>query len=52
MFNDELKFEEALISYLTQNAGWSKNVLKFKNEEQLIQNWAKILFDNNRDIDR
>ncbi|AGI47816.1 type I site-specific deoxyribonuclease, HsdR family [Thermoplasmatales archaeon BRNA1] len=29
-----------------------KEVLKYKDEKQLIDNWATILFENNRDIDR
>ena len=50
-FNDELKFEEALINLLFEK-GWEPEVLKYQTEEQLIQNWANILFENNRDIDR
>lgn len=50
-FTSELQFEEALITYLFDK-GWENKVLKYKNEEELIQNWADILFENNRDIDR
>ena len=50
-FNDELEFEKALISLLFEK-GWEKNVLKYQTEEDLIKNWADILFENNRDIDR
>lgn len=51
-FNDELKFEAALIELLHTKYGWEKEVLKYPTEEQLIANWAKILFENNRSIDR
>ena len=50
-FNDELKFEKDVINLLTEN-GWEKEVLKNKTEEDLIQNWANILFENNNVIDR
>ncbi|MCP4049533.1 MAG: type I restriction endonuclease subunit R, partial [bacterium] len=29
-----------------------KEVIKYPTEEDLLQNWANILFENNRDIDR
>ena len=32
--------------------GWEKEVLKNYSEQDLLQNWANILFENNRDIDR
>ena len=50
-FNKELEFEEALITALQSN-GWEKQVIKNPTEEDLIQNWANILFENNREIDR
>lgn len=50
-FNDELEFEKALITLLFDK-GWEPEVLKNKTEEQLIENWASILFENNRGIDR
>lgn len=50
-FNKESDFEEALIKILSEK-GWEKKVLKNYTEEQLIQNWANILFENNRGIDR
>jgi type I restriction enzyme, R subunit len=50
-FNNELDFEEALIKKLF-NKGWDSNVLKYKTEQDLIDNWAEILFKNNRSIDR
>lgn len=50
-FNKELAFESALINLLFEK-GWEKNVLKNKTEKELLQNWADILFENNRGIDR
>ena len=47
----EAEFEEALIKALTKK-GWEKVVIKNPSEKVLLENWAKILFDNNRDIDR
>ena len=50
-FQREADFEEALIKVLANN-GWESNVLKNPTEQDLIKNWANILFDNNRGIDR
>jgi len=50
-FTREADFENALIAEL-KNKGWEHEVLKNPNEVDLLQNWATILFDNNRDIDR
>lgn len=50
-FSREADFEEAIIKILSEK-GWEKAVLKNYTEQQLIQNWADILFENNRDIDR
>ncbi len=49
-FNDELSFEKALIDLLT-NKGWSPDIIQNPTEEDLIQNWMKILSDNNCDRD-
>lgn len=51
IFNKEAEFEAALIELLTQK-GWEKEIVKYPTEEDLIDNWAKILFENNRGIDR
>lgn len=51
VFNKESDFEEALIKILSEK-GWEKEVLKNYSEKDLLQNWANILFENNRDIDR
>ena len=50
-FIKESEFEEALIQLLG-NKGWEKEVLKHPTEKDLIKNWSKILYDNNRGIDR
>ena len=50
-FKYESDFEEALIKVLS-NKGWEKEVIKYPKEKDLLENWAKILFDNNRGIDR
>lgn len=46
-FSSEAQFEDALIKML-QQYGWEREVLKNPTEQQLIQNWANILFENNR----
>ena len=51
-FVKESDFEEALTQTLKQH-GWGENdVIMYPTEERLIQNWAEILYDNNRSIDR
>lgn len=50
-FEKEADFEEAMIRVLA-NSGWEKEVLRYPAEQDLIRNWAKILYDNNRGIDR
>ena len=49
-FIKELAFEKALTEHLLHH-GWNE-VLKNPTEEQLVQNWASILYDNNRSIDK
>lgn len=49
-FTTEAEFEEALIQALL-NKGWTE-VLKRPTEKDLLQNWANILFENNRGKDR
>lgn len=50
-FKNEAEFEEAVIKNLSKK-GWEENILRYSTEEDLIQNWANILYDNNRGIDR
>ena len=47
----EAQFEAALIEELS-NKGWEKAVLKNPTEADLLNNWAQILFENNRERDR
>jgi len=51
MFNREKDFEDALINLLLSEKGWEE-VINNPTEQDLINNWAQILYDNNRDIDR
>ena len=51
VLNKESDFEEALIKILSEK-GWEKEVLKNYSEKDLLRNWANILFENNRNIDR
>lgn len=51
MYNDELKFENDFVRSLQEN-GWTDGVLKNLTEKDLLENWAKILFENNRQQDR
>ncbi len=50
-YNDELAFEKDLVKYLYTACGWEKEVIKYPTEEDLIKNWADILFNNNNDVD-
>lgn len=50
-FTTESAFEEALIQALSKK-GWEKDILKYPTEKDLLDNWANILFENNRSIDR
>ncbi len=50
-FANEVEFENALINVLADR-GWEKEVIKNPTEEELLQNWADILFANNKSIDR
>ncbi|EML9399295.1 type I restriction endonuclease subunit R [Citrobacter freundii] len=50
-FKTEAQFEQAFIEVLT-NKGWETEILKNKTESDLLQNWANILFENNRQRDR
>ena len=42
-FDKEADFEEKLIQALQSN-GWAKEVLHHPTEQDLIQNWADILW--------
>lgn len=52
-YKNETEFENALIAKLTQlDNQWSREILEYKTEEELIENWAKILFSNNNTTDK
>ncbi len=51
IYNTESEFENQVIKAL-QNKGWENQVLRYPTEEALLKNWADILFENNRGIDR
>ncbi len=51
IFTNELEFERALVELLG-DCGWEKEVIKNPTEQDLIDNWASIIFKNNRSIDR
>ena len=50
-FDKEIDFEEALIARLSQK-GWEPETLNQPSEEELIRNWAEIIYRNNNTIDR
>ncbi|MCR5151942.1 MAG: HsdR family type I site-specific deoxyribonuclease [Prevotella sp.] len=50
-FLKELDFEKALANFLPQH-GWEPNVIMNPTEEKLIKNWAAIIYNNNRDMNR
>lgn len=50
-FDREIDFEEALIARLSQK-GWEPETLNQPTEEDLIRNWAEIIYRNNNTIDR
>ena len=50
-FDKEQDFENAFITLL-KNCGWEKDVIQYPTEEDLLKNWAEILFNNNRDKDK
>lgn len=52
VFEREAAFEAALIGLLTEKHGWEPDILRYPTEEDLIENWRQILFENNRDVDR
>ncbi|MBR6182847.1 MAG: HsdR family type I site-specific deoxyribonuclease [Prevotella sp.] len=50
-FSKELDFEKALADFLPQH-GWEPSVIMNPTEETLIKNWAAIIYNNNRDMNR
>ncbi len=52
VFRDELEFEDALVGVLVRDYGWRNGVFDHPSERDLLKNWAKILYDNNKGLDR
>ena len=50
-YDSELQFEHDLIEFLTTK-GWNSGVLKNCTEQQLLDNWAHILYQNNTGKDQ
>ena len=50
-FERESAFELALCHLLSEH-GWSNEILIQPTEEELVENWASIIFDMNRDRER
>ena len=50
-FKTEAQFEQSFVEVLTHK-GWEPEILTHKTEAELLQNWANILFENNRQRDR
>jgi len=51
-FKTERAFEDALITMLVDQLGWQGGVIENPSEEDLLNNWADILFRVNREPDR
>ena len=51
VFDKESAFELALCDILTQH-GWEEDILVQPSEEELVQNWADIIYANNREQER
>ena len=52
IFNTEAEFENEVIEALKRKGWGDLPVIKYPTEEELIQNWANILYENNRAINR
>lgn len=48
-FKDEAEFEQALVTLLHDTKGWDDDVIRYPSEQDLVDNWARILFLNNND---
>lgn len=51
-FTSERHFEDTLIDFLVNYRGWSGGVLENPTEQDLLDNWAKILYSMNEETDR
>lgn len=51
-YDNESAFEKDFVNFLQERCGWRGGVLEYKTEQELIRNWANILYNNNREVDR
>lgn len=51
-FKTELDFENTLSNMLVTQKGWNGGIIKNPTEQDLIDNWARILFQMNSETDR
>ena len=51
-FTSEREFEDAIVSVLTNEKGWTGGMLNHPSEQDLVDNWARILFGRNNVPDR
>lgn len=51
VFKGEKEFEDALVDLLISQKGWD-GIIENPTEEDLLRNWANILFENNKEQDR
>lgn len=47
-YEHELPFEKDLVNLLAKEKGWEGDIFVNPSEEDLIKNWADIIFNNNR----
>ena len=52
VFTCEEAFENSVIDNLRQHGWGHEPVLRYPTEDDLVNNWANILFKNNNEIDR
>ena len=51
-YTDELEFEHDLVRMLVRDKGWKDGVIKNPSEADLVENWARILYQNNNTPNR
>lgn len=51
-YDKESEFEDDLIKMLVEDKGWRDGILEYPTEEDLISNWANIIYRRNQSIDR
>lgn len=51
-YSDELEFEDDLVNILRRDKGWTGEPLRYPTENDLVENWRRILTSMNSDMDR